>query len=63
MRTVSEIKRLLPVLRAELIAQQFKAEAGQWHIEDAAACLDEAEGFLEAALSDIKKTEMTEPAE
>jgi hypothetical protein len=63
MRSIAQILALLPVLRSELIAQQFKAEAGQWHIEDAASCLDEAEGFLEVALSDIEKAEKMEPAE
>jgi hypothetical protein len=64
MRSISEILRLLPVLRSELAAQQFKAEVGHFSIEDAMSCLDECEGHLALAESEIDhEAEMMEPAE
>ncbi len=58
MRSLEQIRDLLPQLRADLLAQQHHTadgyhDEGHLEIEDAASALEEAEGHLAMALSKI----------
>jgi hypothetical protein len=62
-RSIGDFRRLIRVLRSELAAQQYDAEYGHLEIGDAMMCLEEAEGFLAVAESEIEHEERLEAAE